>query len=741
MQIAIVGCGFVADYYLTTLPLHPELKLKGVFDKLPERSKHFSEFHSVPAYNTLDELLNDEEVDIVLNLTNPRDHYEISLAALKTGKHVYSEKPLGMNMDEAKELVELADSKNLQISSAPCSLLSETAQTIWHALREETIGKVRVVYAEMDDGLIHLMSYDKWLSASGIPWPSKDEFEVGCTLEHAGYYVPWFAAFFGPATSVTAFGSTQIENKAPGVELNMDSPDFTVACIQFASGVVVRLTCSIIAPHDHQLKIVGDKGILFTKDCWDYYSPVYSRKMMRIRRKTFFNPIKRRHKMAMADTPKIINNGAQRMDFSRGVAEMAAAIRENRPSRLSSQFSLHVNEIALAIHHAREQGATYQMTTTFNPIAPTSWAQGELQKAPVQQGKGVRWGILGTGMVAKQVASCFEWAENASLVAVGSRSEETAKAFATTYNIPKAYSSYEEMLNDDDIDVIYIATPHHRHKDDCLTSFNHNKAVMCEKPFSLDLEEAREIVKAAQDKGIFCMEAMWARFFPLLHEVKRRIDAGEIGEVISLTADFGYPTPYDPDNRFFNLKKGGGALLDRGVYLLSLAQFLLGKHESITSVADIGKTGVDETSSYLLQYASGAVANLSATLMGYGTNEAIINGSKGSIRLHAPFFQPSNISVSNKVSKQPLPTSPGPMPKVGKINQRIRRMVMPKIDKMTGAKLISKPYPSVGYQFEISEVSRCIQAGLTESKMMPLDDTLDVMDTMDEIRQQLGLTF
>jgi len=375
MQVAIVGCGFVADYYLSTLPLHPELQLKGVMDKIPERSKNFSEFHSVHVYQTLDELLGDKDVDIVLNLTNPRDHYEVSLAALKAGKHVYSEKPLGMNMNEAKELVALAESKNLQISSAPCSLLGETAQTLWKALREDTIGKVRVVYAEMDDGLIHLMAYDKWLSASGVPWPAKDEFEVGCTLEHAGYYVPWFAAFFGPAISVTAFGSTQIENKIPGVEMSMDSPDFTVACIQFASGVVVRLTCSIIAPHNHQLKIVGDKGILFTEDAWDYYAPVYSRKMMHIRRKTFYSPIKRRHKMKMADTPKVKNSGAQRMDFARGVAEMAAAICENRPSRLSAQFSLHVTEIALAIHYAREQGSTYQMTTTFDPVEPVSWAQ------------------------------------------------------------------------------------------------------------------------------------------------------------------------------------------------------------------------------------------------------------------------------------------------------------------------------------------------------------------------------
>ncbi len=375
MQIAIVGCGFVADYYMTTMPLHPELKLTGVLDKRAERAQHFAEFHGVPSYPSLEALLADEAVEIVLNLTNPRDHYEVSLAALQAGKHVYSEKPLGMTLEQARELVDLAAAKGLQISSAPCSLLSETAQTLWKALREQAVGKVRLVYAEMDDGLVHLMPYDKWVSVSGIPWPYKDEFEVGCTLEHAGYYLPWLAAFFGPADSVTAFGSTQIEDKVPGETLNMDSPDFTVACIQFASGVVARLTCSIVAPHDHSLRIIGDKGILSTEDSWDYYSPVYSRKMMRIRRKVFYNPIKSRHKLLVSEIPKVKNTGAQRMDFCRGVAEMGAAIREQRASRLSGDFSLHVNEMALAIHYARTQGARYQMTTTFDPIEPTDWAK------------------------------------------------------------------------------------------------------------------------------------------------------------------------------------------------------------------------------------------------------------------------------------------------------------------------------------------------------------------------------
>jgi predicted dehydrogenase len=375
LNIAIVGCGFVADYYLATLPLHPNLQLLGVFDRLPERAGKLATFHGVHTYPSLEALLADDRVGMVLNLTNPRDHYAVSKAALAAGKHVYSEKPLAMNMDQANELFQLAQQKALVMASAPCSVLSETAQTLWRALREQVVGRVRVVYAEMDDGLVHRMAYKRWLSTAGVPWPWKDEFEVGCTLEHAGYYLTWLAAWFGPATSVTAFASTQIPDKDVDEPLNMTAPDFSVACIQFSSGVVARLTCSIVAPHDHSIRIVGDDGVLLTEDCWNYRSPVYSRRLMRIRRRTFLNPIRRLHRLAQAPFGKAKTKGAQRMDFARGPAEIASAIAERRKPRLSNEFSLHVNELALAIHHAGTHSATYRMTTTFEPMEPMEWAK------------------------------------------------------------------------------------------------------------------------------------------------------------------------------------------------------------------------------------------------------------------------------------------------------------------------------------------------------------------------------
>jgi predicted dehydrogenase len=373
-SIAIVGCGYVADYYLKTLSHHPQLQIVGVMDHISERAYKLAAYYAIPrVYSSLAELLGDEEVDIVLNLTNPSSHYSVSQACLEAGKHVYSEKPLATQMWQAEELVKLAQQQGLYLSSAPCSLLSETAQTIWKALRENQIGTVRLVYAEMDDGLVHLMPYKKWVSESGTPWPYKDEFEVGCTLEHAGYYVTWLTAFFGPAQSVSAFSSCLVPDKQTDVPLDVKAPDFSVACIKFASGVVARLTCSIVAPHDHSLRIIGDTGILGIDDSWYYGAPVYIRRSINIRRKRLEGIWKQNYPL-VKPAPYLGYKGAQRMDFCRGVADMAAAMIEKRPCRLSAEFSLHNNEIVLAIQNSLDTGSPYKLTTKFEPIEPMSWA-------------------------------------------------------------------------------------------------------------------------------------------------------------------------------------------------------------------------------------------------------------------------------------------------------------------------------------------------------------------------------
>lgn len=375
MRIAIVGCGFVADLYAATLALHPDLALIGVTDRDSRRAQDFGRYHSAPVYQDYEDLLSDERVETVLNLTNPESHYAVTRAALEAGKHVYSEKPLAMKLDAARELYELADRRHLRLSGAPCSVLSASAQTMWKALRQDKIGPVRLVYGELDDGMLHKMPYDKWRRPSGVPWPYRSEFEVGCTLEHAGYTVSWLAAFFGPAQVVTAFSSCQVPDKRPG-EAIRSAPDFSVACIRFASGVVARLTCSIIAPRDHSIRVIGDEGILSVRDSWFYAEPVYLRRWLTIGRRTILNPFPRRLAPVRSPYAKLKRRGASQMDYLLGVQELSDAIRDGRPSRLAADFCLHTNEIVLAIHHALEINAPYIPTTTFAPMQPMPWADG-----------------------------------------------------------------------------------------------------------------------------------------------------------------------------------------------------------------------------------------------------------------------------------------------------------------------------------------------------------------------------
>jgi predicted dehydrogenase len=371
--IALVGCGFVADYYMSTLALHDGLRVVGVFDRDAERLHRFSAHHGVPAYHGLSALLDDGPVEIVVNLTNPREHRDVTRAALEAGKHVYSEKPLAMDLAAARQLVELADARGLVLSSAPCSLLGETAQTVWRAVRDGAIGPVRLVYAEMDEGMVFDMPYRRWSSASGAPWPYRDEFEVGTTIEHAGYVVSWLPAMFGSARTVSGFSACLFPDKGRDGPLPVESPDLAVACITFDSGVIARLTCSLIAPHDHSLRVVGDDGVLGVTDTWFYTSPVTIRRWFNIKGRHVERPWRQRYPL-VAKGQRYRYRGTQQMDFGRGVADLADAVRTGRQPRLSSRYSLHVNEIVLAVSSALGGGGTYQMTTSIDPVEPMPWA-------------------------------------------------------------------------------------------------------------------------------------------------------------------------------------------------------------------------------------------------------------------------------------------------------------------------------------------------------------------------------
>ncbi|MEC3861307.1 Gfo/Idh/MocA family oxidoreductase [Mesobacterium sp. TK19101] len=370
--ITLIGCGFVADLYMRSLETFPDLRVGAAWDHDAARLKTFCDHWNLPAAGSLDELLAATPADgVVLNLTNPAAHYDINHACLVAGRHVYSEKPLAMTMEHARALHALAQDKGVMLASAPCSVLGEAAQTIGTALRKGIAGTPRVIYAELDDGFVPQADYRKWLTESGAPWPFVDEFNVGCTLEHAGYYLGWLISWFGSVRTVVAASAEVIPDKVGHGPM---APDVSVATLFFENGPMVRLTCSIVAPHDHSIRIVGDKGVLGCNAAWDNAAKVTFARRMTIRRRLMESPLKKRIRLSKPTHPKVKRWGAAAMNFLLGPAEMLDAIRQNRPTRMSADFALHMTEVTLAIQNAGETTGAQSMTTGCPPMEPMPWA-------------------------------------------------------------------------------------------------------------------------------------------------------------------------------------------------------------------------------------------------------------------------------------------------------------------------------------------------------------------------------
>lgn len=377
-KISIIGTGFVSDLYMRSLETFPDIKVVKAFDRNAERLNAFCKFWQVTPAASIDDLLcasgNPKDIpDLVLNLTNPGSHYEVSKHCLEAGRNVYSEKPLAVNMDEAFELHALAQKKNLMLASAPCSYLSEVAQTLWLAIRQKTIGKPLLVYAELDDDFITQAPYHNWVSESGAPWPYRDEFMVGCTLEHAGYYLCWLMMIFGSVEKIVAASAELVTDKLSDVKKT--APDFSTATLFFKSGLVARITCGIIAPHNHSLRVIGDQGILEVNECWNNSASVRLRKRHVIRRKLINGFFTRKIKLSGDTHPKVPRRGAAAMNFALGPAELLAAIKEGRNPRASADFALHLNEVTLAIQNSLDSAGVQIMKTTCPEQLPMPWAK------------------------------------------------------------------------------------------------------------------------------------------------------------------------------------------------------------------------------------------------------------------------------------------------------------------------------------------------------------------------------
>lgn len=318
-----------------------------------------------------------------------------------------------------------------------------------------------------------------------------------------------------------------------------------------------------------------------------------------------------------------------------------------------------------------------------------------------------RWGILATGWMAEMFVEDLLLEERAKIVAVGSRTLGNAKRFAERFNIPKYHGSYEALVNDPDVDIIYIASPHPFHLEHMTLSLSAGKPTLCEKPFNINAKQTRQAIDLARQNNAFLMEAMWSRFMPIMAKVRELIASGCIGKVQLLSADFGFCAEKDPLKRWFNPDLGGGALLDVGIYPISLASMLFGKPESINTSATMSATGVDQTSSFIFRYGDGAQAILAASLMAETSQEAWIIGEQGKIHLPKSWWMAEKLYLHQGDDIQ----------------------------------TIAVPKRGIGYGYQASAVMRALDNGLLESPLMPLSESLEIMQTMDAIRQQWGMHY
>jgi predicted dehydrogenase len=319
----------------------------------------------------------------------------------------------------------------------------------------------------------------------------------------------------------------------------------------------------------------------------------------------------------------------------------------------------------------------------------------------------IRWGILGAGGIAAAFADAVRATTRAQLAAVGSRDHVRAERFATAHGIPTTHLGYRDLVEDPQVDVVYVATPHSEHRDHALLAIAAGKHVLVEKAFTRNAAEAEEVFAAARAAGVFVMEAMWTRHLPHVAALHQVIDSGEIGQVVTVQADHGQYFPFDPAHRLYDPALAGGALLDLGVYPVSFAHDLLGVPDEVRALGQLTETGVDGQIGMTLSYGDRAQALLTTTLWAKTPTTAAISGTEGTITVEGSFYAPTSFRVQRRDGR---------------------------------AWTFEQPVEH-GLQYEAAEVARRVAEGATESPRMTWADTLGVMRTMDEIRAQVGVVY
>jgi len=317
----------------------------------------------------------------------------------------------------------------------------------------------------------------------------------------------------------------------------------------------------------------------------------------------------------------------------------------------------------------------------------------------------LRWGILGTGLIAKTFATDLQLTDSGVVTAVGSRSQGSADAFADAFDISNRHASYEALVVDPEVDVIYVATPHPMHRDNAILALQAGKPVLVEKPFTMNAAEAREIVGVARENGLFAMEAMWTRFLAHIRVLRDWLDQGVLGEIVTVTADHGQWFAEDPQFRLFAPELGGGALLDLGIYPVSFASMVLGTPDRVVSISDPAFTGVDAQTSMLFGYGGGAQALLTCTLRAKSPTRASIVGTDARIEIDGDFYAPTRVTL---------------------------------ITRSGDITSIESAHEGRGLRHQADEVAHRLAVGELESPLMTLDETISIMETMDKVQAQTG---
>lgn len=319
----------------------------------------------------------------------------------------------------------------------------------------------------------------------------------------------------------------------------------------------------------------------------------------------------------------------------------------------------------------------------------------------------INWGIVGLGKIAGKFAKDLQEVPDANLYGAASRDRKKAIEFSEKFNASAAYGSYSQLINDEKVDAVYIATPHIFHHELSMQCLRAGKAVLCEKPFAMNSNQAKEMIDLARTENVFLMEALWTRFLPHFIFVKNEIDSGKYGEVRSLKADFGFNAEFDPKKRLFNKSLGGGSLLDIGIYPVFLAYALLGLPGEIEANAEFSETGVDSSCSVKFKYKDSVVADLFSTFKEKTPTTAEIDFEKGKIIMNSRFHEPTSVTV------------------------------------ITEKKEETKDFDvhTIGYNFEAEHVTKMLQEAKTESKIWSLNHTKDLMGLLDTIREQIGLEY